>query len=699
MKPLMKFPRFGFLTAAVCLILLCPIAKGQLQTVAPRMVELEDLGIVRPQGITYHPERDSLFILTRDEIFELSRAGAVLNSFSIADWTERGEGIVFDPFSNSLLVCNGGRRIFHFDPEGSLIGAGLFVTLESDVDASGLALDPVSGNLWAADDEGEKIWEFDRQGRPVGNWPTKLIVPSFREPQGLGFFGDDLLVADDGGGSHSIYLVSRAGNLVQFIFDACDYDLQDPEGITSLGESGICLIGDLDSRMLCLDTAGTALPQNLVSAPAQLGIEGTFVGVAVTNPLASVNQVMIAGRDALGSAVLQAPVVRQVAEQGQTAFLTLELPGLQDAQVLDLHGEQGPIQGFFMAGDFDLDRLDGIGGQPEASTRLWFPLVRQTGAEQTLLVLINQNGQQSAEAQLEVVDASGQVIRTTQVHLAAAGSFQGSLADLLGEGFEIEDAFARLSASQPLQGLAVQQSDTSLTALPALLQGEVQNLWSPHFFFGEQTGSTELRVLNREDQPLEVQATAYLDNGEVISSEFTVAAQGLFAAPLEEMFAAGVEGLTQGFLQLVPQVQPPADEPAQADFAAALTVSNLGGGSKASLAMFAQGWKQAAFQHISNTPSEGNFQGLAIVNPDSQERARIKVRAYSQQGALKRTVEFNIDALHRFIGLLNDENLFGADFEQAGGYLKVTSSRPVVSVTIFGGPAYLATIQGQKAFP
>ena len=66
--------------------------------------------------------------------------------------------------------------------------------------------------------------------------------------------------------------------------------------------------------------------------------------------------------------------------------------------------------------------------------------------------------------------------------------------------------------------------------------------------------------------------------------------------------------------------------------------------------------------------------------------------ASSISSALK---DFTLDPRTRRIGLLNSSDYFGSDFEQVGGYFRVTSNVPVFSYALFGGARFLSAIEGQ----
>ena len=56
---------------------------------------------------------------------------------------------------------------------------------------------------------------------------------------------------------------------------------------------------------------------------------------------------------------------------------------------------------------------------------------------------------------------------------------------------------------------------------------------------------------------------------------------------------------------------------------------------------------------------------------------------------------FVLEPRSRRVGLLSDSLYFGDSFEQVGGYFRVTANEAVFCFALFGGPHFLAAIEGQ----
>ena len=148
-----------------------------------------------------------------------------------------------------------------FEVQANGNNATLFLNLDGTVsgDAKGIAVHPLTGNIWIAADDADSIFEFDRSS-PVPNLISSIstigLLPSFLEPEGLAFLGLDLIVSDDGDSTETLYLVSTSGQLLQTIVDTDAEGLGDPEGVANISDTRICAAGDLDNAILCFEITG-----------------------------------------------------------------------------------------------------------------------------------------------------------------------------------------------------------------------------------------------------------------------------------------------------------------------------------------------------------------------------------------------------------------------------------------------------------
>ena len=140
---------------------------------------------------------------------------------------------------------------------------------------------------------------------------------------------------------------------------------------------------------------------------------------------------------------------RSTSAQGFTgvsfAWAVLEGGGQWGLSSLVAQGEQGPIQGVFMLGDYDRRRLDGVGGTLVAATTLYFPLARHRGEEETtLLFLFNDANQPDPGVLLRLCDTDGTLLQEVSVAITAQGSIVGTLSDLFGSAVAIDEGYVQV---------------------------------------------------------------------------------------------------------------------------------------------------------------------------------------------------------------------------------------------------------------
>ncbi len=234
----------------------------------PELIDTAAFGGIGPSGITYHPQRGTIFIvvdLDSDDtsgngvVFELDLEGDVLNSFPVAN---SPQGITFDPVTQDLLVADGEGEIRRYDETGASVAPVPFLDLSGtdSSDADGIAIHPVTKNVWIADDNDERIYEFDRMGNEISRFDTDTEIPELDEPEGLSFDGTDLIVADNGTGTRTVYRFSTDGTLLGPVVFTEPSGLNDPEGVAVLPNGGLAVVSDNDNLLGLYSAAAAAAP-------------------------------------------------------------------------------------------------------------------------------------------------------------------------------------------------------------------------------------------------------------------------------------------------------------------------------------------------------------------------------------------------------------------------------------------------------
>ncbi len=228
-----------------------PAYGGSVSLGNPVTINATGVGATSPQGLTYHPVRDSIFVLSENgRVVELDLDGSVIQSFAV-DFQVVGGGISYDPVSGNLLVTT---ELIVYEIGATGGPSSILLDLSSDLtDSQGIVVHPQSGNLWIADDRNGEVVELNRSGGVVSSFDTVPILAAFDEPTGLAFLGGDLLITDDQEGTRTLYLVSTGGVLIQAVADTTAFGMNDPEGVAVVGDSHIWLCGDDDDSILILD--------------------------------------------------------------------------------------------------------------------------------------------------------------------------------------------------------------------------------------------------------------------------------------------------------------------------------------------------------------------------------------------------------------------------------------------------------------
>ncbi|MFQ5737390.1 MAG: SdiA-regulated domain-containing protein [Acidobacteriota bacterium] len=713
-SPLLRLPRFGpegvgrwrsaLTVALACLCLFSLTAQAQLKVEEPLRVDLRALGINDPQGVTYHPQRQTLFLVAKNpgRVFELTLSGGVVSSFDIPE-IRKPEGIAYDSVTGDLLICRGSEIIFKVAPDGSLVDVYLSLSPPSAPD--GIAIHPITGHIFVADDSNETVSEVDRTGRVLSSFSTSALVPGFSEPQGLAFYGTDLLITDDADASKTIYRVSTAGELIETLSTPEALGIGDPEGIANIGQDRTCLVADVDGSLLCFTS-----PREVLALPSRADFDDSFVAFAAVNLSDQPNSLNIEGYTASGrqQGFVQLETMPAL---GQTSHLTSDLSSTMevasssvfsaggiDLASLVIRSQRGPFQGLFMVGDSQLARLDGVGGGLEAATLHYFLATPENTSESTTLFLFNPSSWKDAGVTLTLHDKAGGTVKEVSFALQPLASINTPLRSTFDAELPIHDGYLRVDSTLPVKGFELLVQDRNLAAIGGQQGSSSGTLVAPHFFIADQGATTTLRLLNLAQTPGSAQVTAFDDHRrEIGTASLHLQAGELFVADLGELFGIRVEnedGIIQGYLEILHRGRSLGTLVERGRLAGLVTYQGSDGDTLSSLPMESKGRLQTLFPHVAHSQAAGVFQGLALLN-SSQDPISVSVQVYERNGKLRREATFPMEALERVAGLLDDSRFFGAEFEQVGGSLQILSTGPVVVFSLFGGSHFLSAIEGQ----
>ncbi|MFB3903580.1 MAG: hypothetical protein ACE15E_09010 [Acidobacteriota bacterium] len=241
-------------------------------------------------------------------------------------------------------------------------------------------------------------------------------------------------------------------------------------------------------------------PNNALVFPAHTAgvdpsLNNTFVGVAVLNTAPTDNLVEISSVDSSGTEqVVDSSVFPSSA---QNAFLAASLPHNGPAAVAfkAKRAHEG-LRGFFLIGDGQPNRLDGVGGKLAAATSLFFPITAESRAGKTVLFLTNPDSTRAADMALGLINEQGQVVQTASLTLPAGASQLAALASLLPIPWSTGEYYLRVNANSAVQGCELLADSSEFWSAAGQASVFTTSLWIPHFILGRNGEDTKLRLIN-----------------------------------------------------------------------------------------------------------------------------------------------------------------------------------------------------------
>lgn len=430
-----------------------------------------------------------------------------------------------------------------------------------------------------------------------------------------------------------------------------------------------------------------AVPHRLDSAGDRF--RDLFVGVGMIGSEQEEVRVRVSARDAAGRILAWFPADFELGAGAQRALLTSDLSAPLDSLWLEF---AGVADGMLMAGDFAGRSLDGV-AMGRRDRELYFPRSERRDEESGLLVISNPSADVTAHFTLEMLDSRGSVRAVHARILYPGRSLLEDLAALSAVGESGSPRYLRLRSDHPVSAyglLATEQSVTGAVARPA---EEVSELWAPHYFVDGAAGTSVLTLLSADTTGSSTVEVRILDDaGEVWGSrELELPRQGMARVDLSELVDdLDPGGILTGLLQV--RVLHGTRR-----LAGWLQLQGGGGRTATMLPLSARGVRELRFAQVAQAEDDSIFTGLVILNPGT-EPAWTRIEARDSQGRLHRQRSFAVEAGVRVVGLLRSAELFGVDFTQRGGHLRLTADRPVIAFAIFGDAAghFLSAVEGQE---
>jgi hypothetical protein len=414
------------------------------------------------------------------------------------------------------------------------------------------------------------------------------------------------------------------------------------------------------------------------------GFKNTFVGVGLLNLNESPDQLSMGGVDQSGRST-GFTLLSQLLPFGRAAYATDQLGDIGPPMAGLLAHVHHDVHGFFLTGTKDLKAYDGMTEAYVREKLLYFPIARQTGRDSTLLSLFNSEEKKSAELEITAITTDGRTVARKTLTLPPFGSIQATLADLFGNGFELEDGYLRATSDGRIQGYQLSaRQEMSLAGLGGQLPARARRLVLPHFFIDDSGGDTQLRLLNVESSEANIEVKAWIEGvAEPLIRSARLQPQELTVLHLRQLLdREDVPGALAGHLEVSVTTRNGA-EPVYARVVGAAVFTANQGRARTATPLRNRPTERWVFPAVLESPAAGYFTGLALFNPSSQQIS-VTVRAFDDLGNLTGERSLALQSGQKSVGRLNDHALLGPQFSQFGGYLEVVGSGPLTALALFG---------------
>jgi hypothetical protein len=347
-----------------------------------------------------------------------------------------------------------------------------------------------------------------------------------------------------------------------------------------------------------------------------------------------------------------------------------------------VESESAVLQGFFVAGDFGVNYLDGAEAFARGYRQLHFVDVLQNAGTSTEIHLMNIKDV-PVTVDLVLTGSNGGPLGRKTRTIPAGGKIGESIAQLFG--FTTDLSSAHVSATAADDSLAgfelISQKDAiaGLNALPDEAAGSI--IYSPQLAVGNfgLHFDTRLNIVNVGAAATRVTVSVFDEKGGSIqgagAKSIDLIAGGHFTLDVHSLF--GLE-LAQGYVKvsasgggkLLGNVLFGDGDPTAGslNFAAALP-------------LFASGSQDFVFAHLAQ--GDGYYTGIAVLSPaETKGKATVRVEAFDSDGTSKGVASFGLNPGQRYVSVLS--GMLPDTGGQVGGYVRVTSDQPVVGFELFG---------------
>ncbi len=420
---------------------------------------------------------------------------------------------------------------------------------------------------------------------------------------------------------------------------------------------------------------------------------GAYTGIALTNPIPYRAKVTLAAYDEDGKLIggpgITNPVNLILPPNGQYARLANEVFGssfnASTSGTIIATGYSDSMRGLYLeGGTISGDGLDGADGDLAAKrTWVWPTLFHQGPSPATVLRMYNPSAG-PANVTLKLYDESGTLVATSIASIAAGGTrvvdakdvFSGSNLDALAGGYLTGSSNVGLSVSE------IFGNRVASNVLPGQVGAQNATLLVPHFVNGAGY-STELTFVNMDPAVAGHLTLTLLDN----SGKSVGGGSALVSLPpgaqkiqtIDQLFPALGSSFTTGYVRIDLEQRYLGPFATTAPIVGSVRFTAADGVGSTALPFSVPATQNFVYSHVAQ--DLGYFSGVAIINPNPTT-AEMTLEVLAEDGSVVGSTAIELQPGYKIAKLLDE--LVPKSAGQLGGYVRVRSTVPVVSFSVFG---------------
>ncbi|PYS16128.1 MAG: hypothetical protein DMG15_03455, partial [Acidobacteria bacterium] len=414
----------------------------------------------------------------------------------------------------------------------------------------------------------------------------------------------------------------------------------------------------------------------------------TFMDATVTLTLRGYDGSLIQGTGIVNPVLLTLPASKQKAMLAQEIF-GQAITG--KSGWIELSMSSPTISGFFLIFDPAFTFIDGTDLVSNTSNRLFFP----NASPSSIISFVN-TGIQPLNVSVSLYDNDGHLFKTQQLNLAPLSGFSGPVDTLIPgiagfEGYAVVDSGSDPRIQGSLIGVETFRNTSDIAMLKALqISDQLQIGYIAHLVTQGQWTST-LTLVNPDAVPQTVRITAAgLEEGgrpRPVSSqtiERVIPPNGRLSESVDTLFNFTAQALLMGDIRY--EVTSNTN-----GLLGYLAYGTTDGTVLAAAPAQGKGYSDLFFAQVAE--GADYFTGLAVLNPNP-ESAVISFDTFDANGTQTGSTVVTLDPGERRARLFSE--LLG-NFQQVGGYARLSSTRPIFTYELFGSrnPKYLANVSAQ----